>query len=555
MLNPSLRFFRPRPILLAAAAVLAAAFASSAAADAGPTTTTFRTSVPEIHSLWHLIRATLGANRVAFAGRSGPVSAFSAGRLYPQVWIRDAATTIQASRYYSPEGEIVSWLEELLAFQEAGGGLPDWFDSRGRSDKNTTETDQEASAILAAARAVEILGPGWLEKKIAGRPILDRLDLALSFVLEQRFDPERGLVKGAHTADWGDVGMEDAAQTAIYAGRGTRWTADIYDQSMFYGAARAFAGMLRQAGRPERADFWTRRAESVREAADRLLWQESRGFYRVHVHLDALVHPFDEDDMFAMGGNAEAVVSGLAGPEKAVRIIRTALARQEAFRMPTIGATLLPPYPKGTFKHPMVDDPYEYQNGGLWDWFAGRLVRAMFDHGYSASARAKLLEIARKNIAAGGLHEWDAPDGSGRGSPIFAGSAGSLAAAVVEGYFGVRLTRDGCRLEPRLAEDGARVFFRLPASGGSAAYEYSWNPAERQVTFRYESPSSRPGGIRLLLPRALSEAELDVRRDGRPVPFSIERSGEDVLLVLETDFDPHTLILRTKKSSEGRSRS
>jgi len=555
MLNPSLRFFRPRPILLAAAAVLAAAFASSAAADAGPTTTTFRTSVPEIHSLWQLIRATLGANRVAFAGRSGPVSAFSAGRLYPQVWIRDAATTIQASRYYSPEGEIVSWLEELLAFQEAGGGLPDWFDSRGRSDKNTTETDQEASAILAAARAVEILGPGWLEKKIAGRPILDRLDLALSFVLEQRFDPERGLVKGAHTADWGDVGMEDAAQTAIYAGRGTRWTADIYDQSMFYGAARALAGMLRQAGRPERADFWTRRAESVREAADRLLWQESRGFYRVHVHLDALVHPFDEDDMFAMGGNAEAVVSGLAGPEKAVRIIRTALARQEAFRMPTIGATLLPPYPKGTFKHPMVDDPYEYQNGGLWDWFAGRLVRAMFDHGYSASARAKLLEIARKNIAAGGLHEWDAPDGSGRGSPIFAGSAGSLAAAVVEGYFGVRLTRDGCRLEPRLAEDGARVFFRLPASGGSAAYEYSWNPAERQVTFRYESPSSRPGGIRLLLPRALSEAELDVRRDGRPVPFSIERSGEDVLLVLETDFDPHTLILRTKKSSEGRSRS
>jgi len=555
MLKPSLRFFRPRPILLAAAAVLAAAFASSAAADAGPTTTTFRTSVPEIHSLWHLIRATLGANRVAFAGRSGPVSAFSAGRLYPQVWIRDAATTIQASRYYSPEGEIVSWLEELLAFQEAGGGLPDWFDSRGRSDKNTTETDQEASAILAAARAVEILGPGWLEKKIAGRPILDRLDLALSFVLEQRFDPERGLVKGAHTADWGDVGMEDAAQTAIYAGRGTRWTADIYDQSMFYGAARALAGMLRQAGRPERADFWTRRAESVREAADRLLWQESRGFYRVHVHLDALVHPFDEDDMFAMGGNAEAVVSGLAGPEKAVRIIRTALARQEAFRMPTIGATLLPPYPKGTFKHPMVDDPYEYQNGGLWDWFAGRLVRAMFDHGYSASARAKLLEIARKNIAAGGLHEWDAPDGSGRGSPIFAGSAGSLAAAVVEGYFGVRLTRDGCRLEPRLAEDGARVFFRLPASGGSAAYEYSWNPAERQVTFRYESPSSRPGGIRLLLPRALSEAELDVRRDGRPVPFSIERSGEDVLLVLETDFDPHTLILRTKKSSEGRSRS
>jgi hypothetical protein len=126
---------------------------------------------------------------------------------------------------------------------------------------------------------------------------------------------------------------------------------------------------------------------------------------------------------------------------------------------------------------------------------------------------------------------------------------------VAEGYFGVRLTRDGCRLEPRLAEDGAKVFFRLPASGSAAAYEYSWNPAEQRVVFRYESPSSRPGWIRLLLPRALSEAELDVRRDGRPVPFSIERLGEDVLLVLETDFASHTLVLRAKKTSQGSSRS
>jgi|GEM_PF-6133298 hypothetical protein len=341
MLNPSLRFFRPRPILPATALALWAAFAFPAAAPGQ--TTTFRTSVPEIRSLWHLIRATLEANRMSFPGKSGLISAFSAGSLYPQIWIRDAATTIQASRYYSPAEEIVSWLEEFLAFQETGGGLPDWFDSHGRSDKNTTETDQEASAILAAARAVEIHGPGWLEKKIAGRPVLDRLDLALSFVLERRFDVERGLVTGAHTADWGDLGMEEADQTAIYAGQSTRWTCDIYDQSMFYGAARALAGMLRNTGRVERADFWTRRAESVREAADRYLWQESRGFYRVHVHLDGPVHPFDEDDMFAMGGNAEAVVSGLAGPEKAVRIIQAALARQEAFRMPTIGAALLPP--------------------------------------------------------------------------------------------------------------------------------------------------------------------------------------------------------------------
>ncbi len=90
MLNPSLRFFRPRPILPATALALWAAFAFPAAAP-GQTTTTFRTSVPEIRSLWHLIRATLEANRMSFPGKSGLISAFSAGSLYPQIWIRDAA--------------------------------------------------------------------------------------------------------------------------------------------------------------------------------------------------------------------------------------------------------------------------------------------------------------------------------------------------------------------------------------------------------------------------------------------------------------------------------
>jgi len=535
-------------------AIVAFALTGSFVRAADLQTTAFRAAIPEFPALWRLIRATLAQNHVTFEGRSGPVAGFSAGSLYPQIWLRDAATIIPASRYYSPAEELVSGLEEHLFRQNPDGGLADWIDSRGRSDKNTTETDQEASAILAAAQAVEIIGPDWLNKKINGLAVLDRLDSALTFVLEQRFDVSHGLVKGAHTPDWGDIGLEKADQTAIYTDSETHWTADIYDQSMFYGAAQALAGMLRTAGRTERAEFWIRRAADVRGAADRFLWQKNRGFYRVHIHLVPLVHPFDEDNMFALGGNTEAILSGLAGPDKAVRIIRAALARQAEFRMPTIGASLLPPYPKGTFKHPMADEPYEYQNGGLWDWFAGKLIRAMFDQGFSTSARAKLLEIARKDIAAGGLHEWDGPDGVGRGSAAFCGSAGSLASAVAEGYLGIRLTRDGCDLEPRLAGDGAKVFFRLPAAGVSVSYDYAWDPGRNQITFRYESTVGRPGRIRLLLPKTMETAGLDVRRDGRPQPFTIERLGEDTLLVSETDFASHTLVILGKNQSKGKSR-
>ncbi len=518
-----------------------------------PQTTAFRSSLPELKPLWHLVRSTLSRNRIAFPGKTGSVEGYSAGSLYPQIWIRDLATIIPAAEFYESRERLVSGLEEILLYQKPDGGLPDWIDSRGRSDKNTTETDQEASMILAAGRVVRIVGREWLNKSIGGRSILDRLESALAFILEKRFDHDHGLVKGAHTADWGDVGLEDGDQTAIYTDADTHWTCDIYDQSMFVGAARILAGILRSEGRKERADFWRDRAEAVRTAADRFLWQDNRGFYRVHLHLGPLSHPFDEDDIFALGGNTEAILSGLADEAKAARIIRSALDRQAAFRMPTIGAVLLPPYPGGTFKHPMVDDPFEYQNGGQWDWFAGKMIRAMFDRGFSSEARARLLEIAKKNLANQGLHEWNAPDGSGRGSAVFAGSAGSLALAVAEGYFGIRLTRETCDLEPRLGEDSAKVFFRLPAAGVSAAYEYTWDPEGLRIAFRYESTISRPGRIRLLLPKALASLDLEVRQDGRPARYSVERLGNDALLILKTDFASHTISVRGLNSSQGES--
>ena len=127
------------------------------------------------------------------------------------------------------------------------------------------------------------------------------------------------------------------------------------------------------------------------------------------------------------------------GEAKRSRIIEQALSRQKEFGVSTISGSLLPPYPKGFFKHPALDEPYEYQNGGQWDWFGGRLVLAMFESGFSREAREKLIEIARKNIANGGFYEWDTKDGAGRGSDFYSGSAGSLARALIEGYLGVRI--------------------------------------------------------------------------------------------------------------------
>jgi hypothetical protein len=516
--------------------------------------TAFRSSVTEFEVLRKLIRLTLKHNESEFAGRTGKVSAFTAGAGYPQVWLRDSATIIPASRLYYPENFLCSWIEEHLAFQKADGGLEDWIDAQGRSDKNTVETDQEASAVQAARQVFLLKGPEWLRKKISGEAIIDRLDKSLLYVFNQRLDEKHGLIAGAHTADWGDVDMVDADQRATDVDENTRWTMDIYDQSMVYQACQELARLLSALGEKKKAASWQKRAESIKKNANRWLWQEDKGFYRVHLHRDSFGHDFDEDDMFAMGGNTQAILAGLADREKTKRIIGRALARQKEFNVSTISGCLLPPYPAGFFKHPAVDEPYEYQNGGQWDWFGGRLVYAMFENGFSRLAKLKLLEIIRKNIKNAGFFEWDSRDGSGRGSDYYGGSAGSLAKALFEGYFGLRVREKSLLLAPRLGEDEAKVHLYLPAADVFVAYDYRLDKAEKKISFSCNSNYPYPGKIKLLIPwsffgfkdRLKGKKNLEVLREGNRISFDWLSLNEDDFIVVASDFRNLTLDIRSQ---------
>ncbi|MGD0782596.1 MAG: hypothetical protein ABSA30_07030 [Candidatus Aminicenantales bacterium] len=510
-----------------------------------------RSDHPELENLFTLVRATLRANRAAFRTPSGFVRGFAAGSNYPQIWIRDAATVIPASRFFYGAPYLESAVIEHLARQKPDGEIEDWFDGTGTAGKNTTESDQETSAVLAAGQITELIGPAWLRRNVDGTAVLDRLENALSFILRERLDRSLGLVKGAHTIDWGDVEMEEPDERAIRMGPNSHWTAGIYNQSQFYAACLELGGLWRLGGSSAKAAAWAERAAAVRAAADRLLWQESRGFYRVHVHITPLRHAFDEDAMFALGGNAEAVLSGLASPEKARRIFEAALARRKEFRISTISGVLLPPYPRGAFAHPLVRDPFEYQNGGQWDWFGGKLILGMFRDGAAAEAVGELLAIAAKDAAHGGLFEWDAPDGAGRGSARFSGSAGSLTRALIEGYYGIGLSGGGLTLSPRLGADSGAVHVYLPAAARFVGFDQAFDQESPALTITYASDWVDAGVLRVLWPRrdksgrALSlPGRFDVRRDGSPIAFQIEMTGDDVSIRVETDWKRHTLRIR-----------
>jgi len=512
--------------------------------------TRVQTGSREGNALLKIIRLTLEDNAVSFQGRTGTVSGFSAGTDYPQIWLRDANTILPAARLFYGRPFLLSWLEEHLAFQRADGALMDWVDSRGRADKNTTETDQESSAVQAAFQVYEILGPSWLEKKIDGERIIDRLDHALGYVLRSRWSPEHGLVTGAHTADWGDVDMVDEGPEAVRVNGRTHWTADIYDQSMFYQACRNLAGMWRALGGADRSSFWTERAREIKANTNRWLWQEEKGFYRVHIHLDGMEHDFDESDMLAMGGNTQAMLSDLADETKRRRIIQAALERQETYGLSTVSGTILPPYPRGFFRHPLLDDPFEYQNGAQWDWFGGKLVYAMFENGFSDAAREKMLAIIRKNIRNGGFFEWDDREGVGRGSGCFAGSAGSMAMAFFEGYLGIRWSPEGIRLTPRIGKGNARAHAYFPANDVFVAFDYQGESLEKSLSLAFNSNFSGLTELRILLPG--KKVPRSLLLDGKPTPWSIGSVGDDSYAIVRTDLRNHRLeiIFSGKSDSE-----
>lgn len=516
--------------------------------------TKFNSSIVELNKIRKLIRVTLNQNEMEFNGKTGKVCGFSAGENYPQIWLRDANATIPASRYFYDRAYLYSWLGEHLSFQKDDGSLEDWIDPRGKFDKNTTETDQEASAVQASYQIFELLGPQWLEKSIKGEKIIQRLEHSLNFIFSHRFYKKFGLLQGAHTADWGDLDIVDQDQKAIYVDKQTHWTADIYDQSMIYEACLNLSQMFETLGQKQKALLWKNKADKIKKNTNKWLWQEDKGFYRIHIHLDSWQHNFDEDNIFATGGNTQAILSGLAGEERSCKIIQEALKRQKYFKISTISGTLLPPYPKNFFKHPLVDEPYEYQNGGQWDWFGGKLIYAMFENGFSHLAKEKLIEILKKNLANKSFFEWDSKDGFGQGSDFYCASAGSLSKAIFEGYFGVKLRRNYLNLEPKLGRDSAKIHIYLPANDIFVAYDYIFNKNQDKITMQINSNYPCRGKVKVLSPWLQSKkkektlkSSLMVQIDGKKANFYLDRQNNDEFIVINTNFKKHLLEIRKRK--------
>ena len=374
-------------------------------------------------------------------GRQLLGSGLRAGTTYPEVWIRDMNTFIEAALPVTGAAPMREALSSFLQFQGSEGDIPDGYlpqkvnrTAASRitphlpgtaAFKNTVESDQESSLVSAVRKYIDLThDTAFLDEDVDGKTVRQRLAFALRYLLLRRWDSTRGLVWAGATIDWGDIEPEDKLGDQI--DERSHPACSIYPNAMFAVAIRDYLDLP---GVPsgERA-FFTRAANDLSRSVRRYLWDARIGKYRTHLYLKGSPFPsgFDEDAILYLGGTAIAVEAGfLTEADIRLSLARMRRAVQDAHAA-SIGLTVYPPYPKGYFLNPSAAEPYQYQNGGDWCWFGARMVQQLIVHGMVADAWQEFEPMIDRVVKHKGFYEWWSPSNEPHGSGSFRGSAGVL---------------------------------------------------------------------------------------------------------------------------------
>jgi hypothetical protein len=365
----------------------------------------------------------------------GRLFGFVAGSDYPQVWIRDTATFIAYAKHHYPLKELLPGIEMFMRHQSPGGEIVDWVDVKGNTDKNTVETDQESSLVLAAYHLARS-NPQWPAKKINGKTILNRLDMALQWVWQNKRSKDYQLIYSGFTADWGDNENTYPDQRATKLSDKSTLVLGIYTQAKYIQAIDALIEMAQNQPKTiiskQKIQLWQKRREIIQKQTQKHLYLNDYGYFITHIVPTAQKEKYFEMEkkILPVGGNAEAILAGLMDQKQTQRFLHVLQHRRKEYRLRTVSFTLLPPYPAGFFPHHLLTHPWSYQNGGEWDWIGGRVVKALLFKGFRQEAETFLLEIVKKNLNNYCIYEWEDRQGTGRGALFYVGAAGVIADAI-----------------------------------------------------------------------------------------------------------------------------
>ncbi len=370
---------------------------------------------------------------------------FNAGDGYGEVWIRDYNTFIGLSGKVYDKNTLKENLLVFFRMQGEDGNIIDGFIPREKAvkteggydyifsdlepryagHKNTVETDQESSLIQAVSKYLEASGDiDFLNSEVGGITISERMERALLFLINHRFNQKYGLIWGATTADWGDVQPEH--DWGVFLTDDTHYSIDIYDNAMFIIAISNFIEMA-----PQYEPGWKPVRDSLSVNTMKHLWDKERKKFIPHIYLNGSPFPegFDENAIFYHGGTAIAIEAGLLTPDEIRISLDKMVENVKASGAGSIGLTMYPPYPEGYFKNKGMY-PYGYQNGGDWTWFGGRMIQQLIRYNMTAEAYEHLTPMIKRVKDNNGFYEWYTVDNKPEGSGTFRGEAGVLYKAI-----------------------------------------------------------------------------------------------------------------------------
>jgi len=370
---------------------------------------------------------------------------FYAGAGYQMVWARDLNTFIELMCEEYDSGIIRENLLMFFHFQQKNGELLDgyvpeeaftWYDPHPYTSrtapghigfKNTVETDQETSLIQAIAKYISKTGDrSILNEEVAGRSVYRRLETAIDFLYKERYSETYGLITGATTFDWGDVQVEGGAMVDV--DELTHWSIDVYDNAML---AIALGDMMELAPSSIEKKQWKKMHISIKSNIKNHLWDSGLQKFKPHIYIDGSPFPedFDENAIHFHGGTAVAIEAGVLNKKEIASVLANIKCNVLQSGALSIGLTVYPPYPKEILGE-RVSAPYNYQNGGDWTWFGGRMIQQLILYGFVDDAWDLANPMFNRVVKNDGFYEWYMIDGTPAGSAEFKGSAGVLAKSV-----------------------------------------------------------------------------------------------------------------------------
>jgi hypothetical protein len=349
---------------------------------------------------------------------------FLAGQNWAQVWTRDTSYSVEmACAILHPDVAKTT----LLGLAEPVKGIGEcWFqDECGHFAGWPNLTD----AIVGASGT-------WALYLVTGdrdlvRPIYDRTVRSLRRAERDAFQAKLGLFSGCSSF------MEsDSAYPKKYADNGAKLakTCALSTCLLYYRGYVVAADAGELLGEDVRA--LREKAVKLKDAINARFWQPEKGYYAYYLDENGVA-----DERMEGLGEAFAILTGVAGPDRARQILRSTPTTPWGF------PCLWPKYDE--WRSYKTDNAHYYHNGMIWPFVEGYWAWAASDSKDVATFGRELDALVKLSEKSDTFMEFYHPEeGKPDGSPRQLWSASGFLSMIYHGLFGMDFRQGGIRFAP-----------------------------------------------------------------------------------------------------------